>query len=161
MDAKKTFKKLEQIYARRRKIETARQAVLDQQLNQRAQRITALEQHRTASDKAHENDVYALLRSANKAIHYNTLLSALASKKIKHHGSMAILRHETLRQREAQDKTREEAADQKDVTRNAARRAEKMKILLDAEVIAEDALSEIQDEEEAAEAQASGQVSHA
>ncbi|MBQ0750729.1 MAG: hypothetical protein KBT70_11070 [Roseovarius sp.] len=161
MDAKRTFTKLEQIYARRRKIEAARQAMLDKQFSDREQKINALETRRDLSEKDHETDIEGLLRSATTARHYHTLLSALAAKKVQHHGDMAVLRHATLREREAQDKTREEVATQRHETRNAARRAEKMKVLLEAELIADEALREVGEEEEAAEAQVCAQVSHA
>jgi hypothetical protein len=161
MDAKKTFKQLGKIYERRSRIEAARKAMLDQKVDEHTQAIVGLEQQRVTTDKVHEADLDTMLRTATKAVHFNTMLSALAVKKLQQRETVALLRYDTLRKREAREAAQEEADSQREVTKDAASRTEKMKILLEAEIVAEEASRELVEEEETVEAQACRQVTHA
>ncbi|MEL7093074.1 MAG: hypothetical protein AAFN94_15180 [Pseudomonadota bacterium] len=155
MSARQIFHKLEQIYLRRKKIEAARKSALDRQLAAQDRTIATLELQRTEMHKTHAAEIATVLQSAETALHYNTMLSALAAKKVRQHDEMALLRYDTLRRREMRDQTAEEAASQRDLTRNATRQAEKIKLLRARETAADEARREVAEEEETAEAQSS------
>lgn len=155
MSVRHTFQKLEQIYTRRKKIEAARKSALDQNFARQDRAVTALEAEQIALRDAQTSELRAVLHNTATALHYSTMLSALAARKVRHHNEMALLRYETLRRREIRDRTGEEVALQRKATRDATRQAEKIKQLLARENAASDAHREAAEEEEAAEAQAS------